>query len=190
MESVTRRSKRIALKATPVTVNQKAKHICSNQNAVNIEIQSTDEQTNLSKLNSKKYRGKKSKKQEPVAITSEDSSSISTHNFPTSIGPNVDKMQLRRSERIAFKGSTLESSATNEIQLNKLPRKACKQKESKRTTDVNIGELPKKKLDDNGSNSKINAIVIPTTYEKHEIVMAKMSGHIIWPAKVNLVSFF
>lgn len=118
-------------------------------------------------LNCNEDGGNGYKKQKTIANASEKLSSAS--------------MPLRRSQRIASGNSVL-----NQIQLQTVPKKANTKVTPNRST-VSSGAVSEKKATDNGPNMKKNAIVKSSTFEIDEIVMAKMSGHMIWPAKVFFV---
>lgn len=134
-------------------VTRRSKRIAANAIAVKQNVKA------IILTNSKKNRGNAYKKQIPIVDASVNSSSAS--------------MPLRRSQRIASGNSVF-----NQIQLQELPKKANKKTTSNRST-VSSGAVSKKNATDNGPNRKTKAIVLPTTYEKDEIAMAKMSGHII-----------
>lgn len=86
---------------------------------------------------------------------------VSPKNYTVSSEP---KTPLRRSGRVALKNETTVSSSH-----------AKKQKK----TNFN-----------NGTCGEKYTLEQQITYKKNEIVMAKMTGHMIWPAKVHIFSSF
>lgn len=85
---------------------------------------------------------------------------VSAENYSISSQP---KTSLRRSERVAVKNETTVSSS-----------------------HAIIG---KKTNSSNETHTYKNALEQLMTYKKNEIVMAKMTGHMIWPAKVFFLLF-
>lgn len=209
MESlVVRRSKRIASTKKPTTVNPEAKRsrISRNHNEIIIENSSMIDHFNLvpSKMNSNQKRSHKSKPIEPIAETGESVSSIiSASNSTSSNGAKGDIngleilinspletcgsvtvksiMPLRRSKRIAIRYGTCEQPVSN-------------QNTNRSTKVISDFILSSKKeptiKHDSASNKKTKAVIAPTVFNEGEIVMAKMSGHIIWPAKVIETQIF
>lgn len=86
---------------------------------------------------------------------------VSAENNSISSQP---KTSMRRSERIALKNETAISSSQAKIQ---------------KKTNFNNGTRGDDK----------SALEQQVTYKKNEIVMAKMTGHMIWPAKVFFFLF-
>lgn len=197
--SVVRRSKRIASTKKPATVNPKAKRSRISRNHKEIIIgnsSKTIDHLNLapSKMNSHQKRSKKSKLIVPIAEKDESVSSIiSTSNSPSPNGASDDLNVLR-----ILKNSPLETcgsvTVNTIVPLRRSERLAIRigpvsNKETIRSTKVNSDvKLWSKKIPnikyDSESSEKARAVVAPTVFNEGEIVMAKMSGHIIWPAKV------
>lgn len=85
--------------------------------------------------------------------------------------------QLRRSER-RLNGTVTQNHPKEPIdQFSNLVSSVKKLVSTERT------------LFENGA-AKNSALIKQTTYDKNEIVMAKMAGHMIWPAKVIFIIFW
>lgn len=235
--SLVRRSKRIALKRTPDTLDQTAKRVCnaiqeakiSEKENLNTKSNSTyrnitsDIQTSRRILRSEnniekvgaflissfstsktpksslsETHGKKIESCIPKVKEVKIRTIASTSESPTLIGANVEKsiekvvsvetvISLRRSNRIASILPVEKPVKSKEGEISN----RSEQERSRLMSSSKKATAPKHASSHNGFNMRKNAIVSPIKYHQNEIVMAKMTGHMIWPAKVtSIISIF